>query len=360
MLRYATDMTVNPDVSHAAMACDTQRRVAALARYSILDTPPDSRFDDLVRVAAHVCQAPISVINFIDSERQWFKAEVGLGVTQMPLDVSICLHVLGDDGEVCVIEDTRLDPRMANNPLVLGEPSLQFYAGALLRADDGEPIGTLCVLDYQPRQLTAEQVDLLRVLGRQVMLMLELMRANAEQASMLQRLQQARDQLEQLASTDSLTGLANRRAGMQRLRQELALAQRRQMPPTTLLMIDLDRFKSINDQYGHSVGDQALKLFAQTVLKVVRQTDLVARWGGEEFLVIMPDASIPDALKIAARLHEAMAGSPLSTPAGEVVLTASIGVVGFDPQQRLEDLLQLLDARMYSAKASGGGLTHYR
>lgn len=157
----------------AAPHPDEAARLVALRRYDILDTPRESDFDDVVELAARVCDAPISVINLIDADRQWFKAEVGLGVRETPLDTSICAHVILE-GDFVEIPDTLADRRMRDNPLCLGDPGLRFYAGAVLRTGDGQPIGTLCVLDNVPRRLDDLQRQALRVLATQVMARLDL------------------------------------------------------------------------------------------------------------------------------------------------------------------------------------------
>jgi signal transduction histidine kinase len=152
-----------------------QRRLAALHSYGILDTVRESAFEDITRIASLVCGTPIAVVNLIDAERQWFKSEVGLGVRETPLATSICAHAILEH-DVLVVPDTTLDGRFAENPLVTGDPGLRFYAGALLKTADGLAIGTVCVLDTEPRRLTQEQVDVLRGLARQVMTQLELRR----------------------------------------------------------------------------------------------------------------------------------------------------------------------------------------
>lgn len=162
-------------------------RLAALQRYEILDTPVEAEFDDFTQLASYICGAPIALISLVETNRQWFKSEVGLGVRETPLDVSICRHALLQPG-VFVVPDTTKDPRFQNNPLVTGAPRLRFYAGALLESSDGLPLGTLCVLDRQPRQLTAEQSRALHMLARQVMTLLELrlaVRALAEKNAAL-------------------------------------------------------------------------------------------------------------------------------------------------------------------------------
>ncbi|MEO8530442.1 MAG: histidine kinase dimerization/phosphoacceptor domain -containing protein [Deltaproteobacteria bacterium] len=151
-------------------------RLRALRSYAILDTAPEQEFDDIVQLASKICGTPISVVNLVHHDRQWFKSEVGLGVRQTPIETSICAHAILEDAFV-EISDTLNDPRMAGNPLVHGDPSLRFYAGAQLKTSDGLPIGTLCVLDYEPRELTELQRETLRVLANQVMVQLEMKKA---------------------------------------------------------------------------------------------------------------------------------------------------------------------------------------
>ncbi len=152
-------------------------RLAALDAYGILDTPPEPEFDDIARLAATVLDAPIAVVNLIAAGRQWFKAEIGIGARELPLDVSICAHAILQD-QTMVVPDTRLDPRFVNNPLVAVEGGLRFYAGAQLTTPEGLPLGTVCVLDRAPRPegITEHQRFTLEVLACQVMAQLELRR----------------------------------------------------------------------------------------------------------------------------------------------------------------------------------------
>jgi two-component sensor histidine kinase len=154
-------------------------RLAALRRYRILDTASEPEFDDLVRLAARACRTPVALISLVEEGRQWFKAEVGLGVRETPLDRSICAKAFLQPGLI-VIRDLTEDPRFSTNPLVTGDPHLRFYAGAVLETEEAFPLGTLCVLDHVARDLTDEQAFTLRTLARQVMSLLELRRALAE------------------------------------------------------------------------------------------------------------------------------------------------------------------------------------
>ncbi|MWD29596.1 GAF domain-containing protein [Aquicoccus sp. SCR17] len=184
-------------------------RLRALYSYEILDTDREKDFDDVVKLAAATCGTAISVVNFIDADRQWFKAETGLGVRETPLETSICSHIILEE-EFVEIRDTLEDPRMVDNPLCCDEPGLRFYAGALLRTDAGLPIGTLCVLDHEPRELTALQRDTLRVLARQLMAQLE-MRKTLKRATLLRQEVDHRVK-NSLQSLSSLIQIANRRA----------------------------------------------------------------------------------------------------------------------------------------------------
>jgi serine phosphatase RsbU (regulator of sigma subunit) len=165
-------------------------RLAALRSYEILDSPPEAAFDDITRLVAHICQVPIAVINLIDEDRQFFKSEIGLGVRETPLDVSICAHALLQKG-LFVVSDTLLDERFRGNPLVTGDPHLRFYAGALLESEQGQPLGTLCVLDYKTRELSPEQTSALQTLARHVMHLLELRRRYRHEKRIAETLQRA-------------------------------------------------------------------------------------------------------------------------------------------------------------------------
>jgi signal transduction histidine kinase len=151
-------------------------RLKALRSYGILDTAVEPAFDDITRLASYICQAPISIVSLVDETRQWFKSEVGLGLRETPIAQSVCAHALLEHSFL-EVPDTALDPRFANSPLVIGKPQMRFYAGALLRTPDGLPLGTVCVIDDKPRQLTPEQRDMLAALARQVMALMEFRRA---------------------------------------------------------------------------------------------------------------------------------------------------------------------------------------
>jgi len=159
-------------------------RLEALRRYHILDTRSDSAFDDLAELASYICGTPIGLVSLVDSDRQWFKASVGLEVSEMPRDVSFCAHtILAND--TLVVEDTLTDNRFADNPLVTSDPKIRFYAGAKLTTSDGHAVGSLCVIDRVPRKLTSAQKEALQALSRQVVAQMEYKRNVLEMAEVI-------------------------------------------------------------------------------------------------------------------------------------------------------------------------------
>ena len=176
--------------------CNDPVRLGALQAYNILDTPPETEFDDITRIVAHIWQAPIALISLVDRNRQFFKSKFGLDVIQTPLEMSICARGFEEDGLV-IVPDASKDPRFAHSPLVAGHPHLRFYAGDLLKTLEGQQIGWLCVLDYVARELSPAQLDALQALARQVMSQMELRRTLAAQSVIVAERQKIKDELEQ-------------------------------------------------------------------------------------------------------------------------------------------------------------------
>jgi len=182
-------------------------RLAALDNAGILDTLPEQGFDDIVLLASRICHTPVAMVSFVAGDRQWFKAKVGVEHSQTPIAQSVCAHAILETG-LLVIPDLTADPRTRRNELVMGDPYIRFYAGAPLVTQDGMALGTLCVVDTNPRPrgLTSEQISSLEALARQVMMQLELRQAQREQSERLAHAQDALRQAQKMEAIGQLTG----------------------------------------------------------------------------------------------------------------------------------------------------------
>lgn len=256
--------------------------------------------------------------------------------SETPREQAFCAHAILQPDETLEVADARLDTRFAHNPLVTGAPHVRFYAGSPLVTPEGLALGTICIIDHQPRRITDTERSALQALSRQVVSQLEL------------RKQLAGLEVESL--TDALTGLWNRRALDRRLSEEWN-RHARNGGPLALLMIDLDRFKGINDDFGHQAGDEVLVQASQLIRRTVRISDIVARMGGEEFVVVVPDSDQNAAMAVAEKVRAAFAGASWAHRA----MTASIGVTSIRPDKssNAHALISRADRALYAAKAAG-------
>lgn len=332
-------------------------RLRALSRYQILDTAPEAGYDDLVSIAAAICGMPMGSVSLIDADRQWFKARLGLEAPETSRDHAFCAHAILDPHAVMVVPNALLDARFSDNPLVTGSPGIRFYAGAPLLSADGMPMGTLCVMDNQPRELQRYQLDALDALSRQVSSLLELRKASHGLALQLrdrewyeQQLQKFSEELElqnadlhEQVRLDALTGLANRRALGAAL--ELALDGGE---PCCVALLDIDHFKAVNDTHGHAAGDDVLVQVANTLRASSAGHGLLARYGGEEFAWLLPGTDLEQATLQCEYLREAVKFASAALP-----VTVSVGVAMARTGDSIASLLQRADAALYAAKHAG-------
>lgn len=165
-----------------------KRRLQALLDYKVLDTPAESSYDDLTLLASQICNTPISLISLIDKNRQWFKSVIGLDVEETPRNISFCTHAI-ETNDMFIVNDALNHPKFKDNPLVVGAPHIRFYAGALLTDSQGYNLGTLCIIDVKPRDLTQDQISALNVLAKQVVHLFNLKKTNAQLAENFKELQ---------------------------------------------------------------------------------------------------------------------------------------------------------------------------
>lgn len=308
----------------AELPKDEDQRLIELRSLGLLDTPPEERFDRITRMAQRLFDVPIALVSLVDEDRQWFKSRQGLEDTETPRAVSFCAHALEGD-EVLLVEDALHDDRFADNPLVTDEPNIRFYAGAPISGPDGSVLGTLCVIDRQPRRLTADERRTLEDLAEMV-----------EDEIAFTR----------LAIADELTGLSNRR-GLAFLGRQVLAVCTRQKVPAVLVFADLDDLKPINDQHGHEVGDGAIIAVARALGATFRRADVLARVGGDEFAALL--AGSDTAEEPVRRLREELMDASLVQ---DLPLSVSVGCAVFDPAQPLDldDLVAAADAAMYEDK----------
>lgn len=313
------------------VSADEAVRLSVLESLDLLDTPADEAFDRIVRFASHVLETPIALVSLVAAERQWFKSRQGLEVEETPREVAFCAHAIKEDG-LLIIPDARRDPRFADNPLVLADPKIRFYAGAPLIASCGAKLGTLCVIDRSPRQLDDRQKQMLRDLGDIVMDQIELRR---------------------LASSDPVTGAFSRRHILELAERE-ARRSRRYGFPMSIAMLDIDDFKSINDRCGHAIGDAVLKALADCCHGTDREQDLFGRVGGDEFLMVMPHTDGDGAAEALERIRHTVEAGLIPLAGKTPVFTVSVGVCEMAAgEEGLQTAMERADLALYAAKEKG-------
>jgi len=303
-------------------------RLHALRTLKILDTSHEERFDRVTRMAKRMFGVPISLVSLIDEDRQWFKSAQGIEVSETSREVSFCGHAINQDG-LFIIPNAIEDERFHDNPLVIDAPNIRFYAGYPLKLRQGINIGTLCLIDSKPREMDEEDRQLLRDLGAMI---------EQEIKSI------------QMATLDALTMISNRLGFMTLVDHSLKICRRNKLS-VSLMLFDLNKFKAINDTYGHHEGDFALITFAKIMLKSFRESDIIARLGGDEFVVMLLGANeqsiqtILDQFKVSTDNVNKTLNKPYS-------IQYSVGFAHFphDTDKSIEEMLQAADAAMFADK----------
>ncbi len=318
-----------------------QERLQSLRDHQILDTSTDRSFDDLVQIASQLLGTPTALVSLIDQDRQWFKACIGMNLTETRRDESFCGYAICAD-EPFIVEDATKDKRFRDNPLVTGAQAIRFYAGAKVCDDKGLPLGTLCVIDHQPRSFSQQQREQLDQLARQASRQLAMHRVLHE--------------LSQASTHDELTGLLNRRG----LDAHVSRVPLEQDQTQALLYLDMKRFKPINDSHGHHVGDAVLKQLAKRLEEAMQAaasaangtTAQLARLGGDEFGFFVSTRHDEKWVRdvFAHALLDALV-EPFVYFDNQFFLGASIGIVTSLPGQRLELGEALSNADIAMARA---------
>lgn len=311
---------------------DEPARLAALHRLAILDTAPEEPFENVVNLVRTVLGVPISAVTLVDGDRQWFKAKVGIGADETPRSESFCAYAIQQRAPL-LIPDATLDARVADYPAVTQDPFVRSYAGVPLVTSDGYNVGALCAVDTRAREFTESELAILHNFARIVVNEMELRR---------------------IAERDQLTGALTRRGFIEKAEQEIARC-RRYDRQASLLLLDVDHFKSVNDTWGHPAGDIVLRDLAAVLEGSMRPADLLGRLGGEEFAVLLPETPVADATAAAERFRNAIAARPICIGgARTIAVTASFGVAALDQTvTNAEGWIARADRPLYAAKHGG-------
>ena len=318
---------------------------------------PRQAFEDLALLAATLCGTPLALLWLPGHARPWVVADLGIPAESVAQARVLCEQLAAHaDGGLHVVDDLALDRRA----VALGG-GLRFQAGACLHDREGNPFGVLGVFDRQPRMLGERQREGLAALARQAGYLFELHRYTGEQQRLLDErealarrlehdradLQRRHDDLAHSASHDALTGLFNR-AALGRLLDD-AEGPRLHGAPYVLVLLDIDHFKQVNDRYGHLLGDRALRAVADAINASIREGDFAVRYGGEEFLIVLPDTRLDAGFDVAERIRLRVMAATLPFP-----LTASIGLASGQPgQDPPEAVFDRADQALYRAKTAG-------
>jgi diguanylate cyclase (GGDEF)-like protein len=275
-------------------------------------------------------QMPIAAISLVDRDRQWFKSRQGMAPEATPRNISFCTHTVQKD-EPFVVQDALAHRWLRHSPLVTDEPHIRAYVGMPLRTPGGHNIGTLCVMDVKPREISKEQLNILQDLARLVVDELE---------------------LRQLAFIDPLTGAMTRRAFLAEADKEVKRAKRHHRD-LACIMFNIDHFKSTNDGYGHAAGEQVLAKVLAACREELRASDHIGRLGGEEFAVLLPEIGAK-AVEVAEKLRRKISTLVVSYASQMIQVSASFGVaVLSDQDSGFADLSVRADMALYEAKNGG-------
>lgn len=332
-----------------SLASTGTMRIARIHKYQSFYTPLEERFERISRLGKFAMGVQAAGVTLVSDDTLWFKSIVGWSVSEMPLRDSLQQPML-DSGEPLIVPDTLNDPRFAKLPLVTGEPKFRFYAGYPIRDVDGEIIGTFCAFDVKPKNVDETLTKAFSDLGQ--LAERELLTADLwdAQSQLVSKLGTARRQ----ALLDPLTRVWNRRGGMELL--ELVLEESKSShEQLAVCMADIDIFKEINDKHGHPTGDQTLSKIAASIVASVRPDDVVSRYGGDEFLVILRDIG-PDICRVVAeRIRDNTEKTRVRTRDGSLSVTISLGMAVTGPGETItaEQIIERADQALYHAKHHG-------
>ena len=332
---------------------DEQERLEKLETLRLTYSPAEERFDCITKLAQKVFDVPISLISLVTKDRQWFKSAQGIPISETPREISFCKHAIMDD-VTYIVPNALDDPNFSNSPLVTGDPHIRFYAGQPIKYK-GSIMGTLCIIDNNPREMTPSDTEALLNLAKWVENEFLVSTLSAEQTRLLTE----RDEARREAIIDPLTKVWNRKGIDELLLMETSNAKRNDNQ-IFLMLLDIDNFKNINDEYGHVTGDNVLKEVAQRIRTCIRPYDVIGRFGGDEFLFFASNCSEEKGLELADRILDRINSEPLDNHGN--YFTVSIGTAAATANDDLEilDLIKVADSALYRAKEAGRNCVRFK
>jgi diguanylate cyclase (GGDEF)-like protein len=324
-------------------------KLAEMHTGDIFYTPIEERFERITRLAQRVLSVPVAAVTLLNRKKQWFKSVCGWEISELPVKDSLCAVVASED-RLCIVPDLKSDSRFADHPLVTGQPAFRFYASYPLHDTWGLFVGTFCVFDHKPRQFSSADTESLDDLGQMTQRELVADLLTDAQSELISKLGTARRQ----AMFDPLTRVWNRRGAMALLKSAL-IKGKEQNKDVGICLLDLDNFKFINDSYGHQTGDLVLRSIAATLVSSLRPEDVVCRYGGDEFLLILPGADEAQAATIAERARRAIAETPIHTRDKDFPVSISLGyaALGRGHDVTIEEIIARVDEALLTCKREG-------
>ncbi len=317
-------------MSNSPIPDNESERIAKLLALDILDTSPEQIYDDITKAASIALDMPISLVSLVDTDRQWFKSKVGLDIDETSREVAFCAHAVYS-GRPLVIENAKQDERFKDNPLVTSD-KIGSYLGMPLNISDDICLGTLCVISPEAKEFTQKELE---ILSRLRNVLMQVLKHKEESLS------------------DFLTGAFNRRM-FHKIGKKFISSFNRDGQAFCLISIDVDNFKSINDTYGHDLGDEILSTVCKHIESALREDDYLFRLGGEEFAVLAPISNKDIAITLADRIRKAIEKFDLTYGGTYINPTISCGVCYYNKKYTdIKAALIVADDAMYKAKRQG-------
>ena len=317
--------------------------------FDLLKGPLKDNFSRITRLTKKLFDVPISAISFVNDQSSAFKSLLDEEIIETPRDISFCGHVINQE-DILNIPETFSDDRFRNNPLVLDDPHVRFYAGCPVQINR-QKLGTICIADHQPRYFTPPQLNWLKDVAALVETEIQNYTIKTDKGKLASDLDQAR-----LASmVDPLTSLWNRQGIYNILKHQMD-GYLSKGNAFSVAILDIDNFKAINDTFGHDAGDYTLQAIAQSLIKGCRETDAIGRWGGEEFLLLINETKRKNVLDITQRIRSTIESQQIKMPCGiSRNITVTIGVTGIEPTTTpsLKELINKADQALYQGKGMG-------